>query len=372
MASEKKTQHLSPDPGSDPGNKRIHPAPQAGSTRTGRKMLYLLLGLSACICIFMFLIYPVVRSGSDEEITIKIPAGATSQSVRDTLTKYYGDSFTANVIRLASLRGVDLSTRHGAYKMPPGASAFSVARQLTSWGQTPVRITINGFRDMPHMIELISRKMEFPEDSLRAALNDSVLLAEYGVTPRNAMAIFMDNTYEAYWTASARDLVRKIGDNYSYFWNPARQRAAADLGLTPAEIMTLASIVDEETNLESEKGTIGRLYLNRLRNNMKLQADPTVRFAIGNFTIQRISHNDLKYESPYNTYLHPGLPPGPIRTTSECTVDEIMKSEPNNYLYMCAKEDFSGGHNFSASYNEHLQNAARYQAALDRQGITRK
>ena len=120
-----------------------------------------------------------------------------------------------------------------------------------------------------------------------------------------------------------------------------------------------------------EKGTIGQLYINRLHNNMRLQADPTVRFAAGDFTIQRITKADLKKESPYNTYLHAGLPPGPIRTTSVATVDAILDAEPHNYLYMCAKEDFSGTHNFAATYDRHLENAVRYQSALDRRGITR-
>lgn len=334
-------------------------------------MLYILLGLALCIGAFMIAIYPTIITKSEQEANIKVPGNATPEMVRDTLTKYFGEKYANSVLRLAKLRRIDISQRHGAYTIPAGTNVLNAMRKLTSGAQTPVRITINGFRDMPKMISLISRKMEFPEDSLRAVLRDSLFLSQYGLTPANAMALFMDNTYETYWTASARQLVEKIGDSYNYYWDDERKELAASLGLSPAEIMVVASIVDEETNKEVEKATIGRLYINRLHNNMKLQADPTVRFALGDFTVQRILHKDLSVESPYNTYLHHGLPPGPIRTTSETTVSQILNSKPNNYLYMCAREDFSGRHNFASTYREHLENALRYQARLDERDITR-
>lgn len=338
----------------------------------GRAMLYVLLGLSVCIIAFLVALYPIVAVTADREANIRIPAGADAGQVADSLRKYCGDEFTRNVMRLTRLRNTDFSRRHGAYTIPEGANAFDAARRLSSGAQTPVRLTINGFRSLSILIDRVSRKMEFPADSLRAALSDPSLMAEYGLTTEQAMALFLDDTYEIYWTASARDLVRKFGENYRFLWSAGHTRAAAEMGLTPADVMTIASIVDEETNEAAEKGTIGRLYINRLQNNMRLQADPTVRFAIGDFTIQRISGADLRTDSPYNTYMHNGLPPGPIRTTSAATVTSILDSEPNNYLYMCAKEDFSGTHNFAVSYDEHLLNAMRYQAALDRRGITRR
>lgn len=345
--------------------------PQAGSTRTGRMMLIILLGLAVCISIFLIVLYPVVMSRADQEVTIRIPRGATGRNVKDSLEKYLDKDYASTVMRLARLRHTDFGKRHGAYTIAEGTNALGAMRKLTSGAQTPVRITINGFRSLPLLIDRISRKMEFPADSLRAALNDTGLMAAYGLTPANAMALFMDNTYEVYWTTSARDLIRKIGDNYMFFWNNDRIKLAADRGLSPSDVMIIASIVDEETNNQSEKGTIGQLYINRLNNNMRLQADPTVRFALGDFTIQRITKADLKTDSPYNTYLHAGLPPGPIRTTSDKTVKAILSAEPNNYLYMCADENFSGTHNFATTYDEHLENAVRYQAALDRHGITR-
>ncbi|MDE5675491.1 MAG: endolytic transglycosylase MltG, partial [Muribaculaceae bacterium] len=148
-----------------------------------------------------------------------------------------------------------------------------------------------------------------------------------------------------------------------------RIQKAKDLGLTPAQLMTIASIVDEETNKLDEKDEIGRLYINRYLKGMKLQADPTVKYAVGDFSLRRILNTHLKTSSPYNTYLNTGLPPGPIRTTSVATIDQILNSKPSDAIYMCAKEDFSGYHNFAATYKEHLANAKRYQAALNRRGI---
>lgn len=334
-------------------------------------MLFVLLGLAVCIMIFLAVLFPIAMVGAPQEANIKIPKGATEQNVRDSLTKYMGADYANTVIRLSGLRHPDFSQRHGAYTIPKGENALAAMRRLTSGAQTPVRITINGFRNLPKLVERISRKMEFTPDSLQRILNNPFIMDEFGLKPQSAMALFIDDTYEVYWNTPALEVVRKIGENYKSLWTQENVELAHDLGCTPAEIMILASIVDEETNDGQEKGTIGRLYLNRLQNNMKLQADPTVRFAVGDFTIQRVTKDDLKTESPYNTYLHAGLPPGPIRTTSDQTVLAILRSRPNNYLYMCAKEDFSGTHNFSSSYDEHLKNAARYQSELDRQGIKR-
>lgn len=337
--------------------------------RAGRRMLILLLVLAVCATLFLIALYPMVMVGAPKEANIKIPRQATSEMVSDSLTKYFGESYAKKVMRMCALRGADFSDRHGAYTIEKGTNALGAMRRLTSGAQTPVRLTINGFRSKPLLIKRISEKMEFPADSLQAALNDTALMAEYGLTPESAMALFIDDTYEVYWTASARDVVKKIGENYNFIWSEGRKKNAKDLGLTPEQVMVIASIVDEETNDKNEKGKIGRLYINRVRAGMKLQADPTVRFALGDYSIRRVTKAHLKTDSPYNTYQISGLPPGPIRTTGSETIIEILQSKPNNYLYMCAREDFSGKHNFASNYEDHLQNAVRYQAALDARGI---
>ena len=336
-----------------------------------RGMLYLMLGIALLIIVFLIVLYPLIMVGSQETVTIRIPKNATVENVRDSLETHMGKDYASKVMRLIRLRNVDFAKRNGAYEIPAGTNAFGTMRRLTTGGQTPIRVTINGFRSLPLLVERVSQKMEFPADSLWSLLSDSTILEPYGLTPDDAMSLFVEDTYEFYWNTSPRDVLKKFGENYEFLWSEGRRKTASDLGLTPAQVMVLASIVDEETNQLTEKGKIGRLYINRLKKGMKLQADPTVRFALQDFTIKRILKEDLKTESAYNTYLHPGLPPGPIRTTSKQTVIEILTSQPSDYLYMCAKDDFSGFHNFASTYEEHTRNALRYQQALDSREIVR-
>jgi len=330
---------------------------------------YILAGLAVIIIIALVGAYPYIIPSTGSEAEIRIPANASQISVKDTLSKYYGEKFASRVIRLASMRRTDWSKRHGRYVVGNGSNALAVARRISGGAQTPVKITINGFRDLDEMTERMSRKFEFPADSLRALISDPEFLSPYDLTPDQAMALFIDDTYELYWTATPRDVLKKIGENYRRVWDDTRKNKASALGLKPAEVMIIASITDEETNADSEKGTIGRLYINRYKKGMRLQADHTVRFSIGKKKKKRVKGEHLRTDSPYNTYRYAGLPPGPIRTTGTSTIDRILDSEPNNYLYMCAKEDFSGTHNFAATYEKHMANAKKYQNALDKKGI---
>ncbi|MDE5870105.1 MAG: endolytic transglycosylase MltG, partial [Muribaculaceae bacterium] len=307
--------------------------------------------------------------GAPGDAIIKIPRNATEKNVTDSLSKYFGDKFASQVMKIARFPKGDPAQRHGAYLIQKGDNPISVARRLTHGAQQPVNITINGFRSLENLTDRISAKLDFPADSLRSLLSNKEVMATYGLTPEQALALFIDDTYQVYWSASPAEVIKKIGDNYLTVWNEQRKKKASDLGLSPDQIMTVCSIADEETNAASEKGTIGRLYINRLDKGMKLQADPTVRFALNDFTIKRVKGEHLKADSPYNTYKYAGLPPGPIRTTSKTTIDLVLDSKENDYLYMCAKEDFSGTHNFASDYNTHLENARKYQQALDKRGI---
>lgn len=332
-------------------------------------MIYILLGLAFMIVVLMVILYPLIMKHTAETVTIRIPAKASEKNLTDTLAKYYGDGFAGSVMKLVKLRKTNLSTRHGSYEISAGSNALSVARRLSSGGETPVNLTINGFRDIDLLCERIAAKTDFTTDELKTALMDPATLAPYGLTPSQALAIFVDDSYQIYWSSTPQEVIDKIGKNYLKAWNRERRDKASSLGLTPAETMILASIVDEESNAKEEKGTIGRLYINRLQKGMRLQSDPTVRFAVGDFSIRRIKGEHLKVNSPYNTYMHKGLPPGPIRTTGVNTLDLILDSTPNNYLYMCAKEDFSGTHNFASTFEEHSKNARRYREALNERNI---
>ncbi|MDE6296909.1 MAG: endolytic transglycosylase MltG [Muribaculaceae bacterium] len=336
---------------------------------TPGRRIYLLSGLAIVIVVLLLWLFPFVMYGASGEAVIRIPKNATEKNVTDSLSKYFGDKFASKVMKIARFPQGNPALRHGAYLIQKGDNPISVARRLTHGAQQPVNITINGFRSLENLTDRISAKLDFPADSLRSLLADPEIMSTYGLTPDQALALFVDDTYQVYWSASPADLIKKIGDNYLDVWNDKRKEKASALGLTPDQVMIICSITDEETNANSEKGTIGRLYINRLKKGMKLQADPTVRFALNDFTIKRVKGEHLKVDSPYNTYRYAGLPPGPIRTTSKTTIDLVLDSQENDYIYMCAKEDFSGTHNFASDYNEHLANARKYQQALDQRGI---
>ncbi len=331
--------------------------------------IFILIGALLIISVALIFLLPLLLSGSSQDAVIRIPANASSATVSDSIAKYLGEDYASKVMRVASLRSTDFSKRHGAYLIPAGTSPLRVERKLSQGAQTPLTITINGFRTLPLLAERVARRLDFPADSLLAALADPYTMARYGLKPEQALSLFIDDSYELYWSASPQEVIKKIGENYTKVWNPRRTEKASTLGLTPAEIMTVCSIVDEETNKKDEKGDIGRLYINRLHIGMPLQADPTVKYATGDFSLRRITGEHLKTESPYNTYRHRGLPPGPIRTTSTATIDAVLDSKPTDYLYMCAKEDFSGYHNFASTFQEHSANARRYRQALDKRGI---
>ena len=170
-------------------------------------------------------------------------------------------------------------------------------------------------------------------------------------------------------TTSAESVVKKMLAHYCNYWSADRREKAKSMGLSPAEVSVVASIVEEETNKKDERPLVARLYLNRIKQGMKLQADPTVKFALGDFSLRRITLKHLYVESPYNTYINKGLPPGPIRIVNKATLDDVLNAPEHKYIYMCAKEDFSGYHNFAEDYATHRSNARRYQAELNRRNI---
>ncbi len=342
------------------------PAPPS---RHRRATLFIGLGILAVLAIGAAMTAPYLLTGTASAAVIKIPRQATSSNVCDTLSKYFGPDFAGRATKAFSQLVKNPAERYGAYDIPEGTSPVKAARILARGSQTQLTLTINGVREFLPFADRIAAKFDFSGDDLRKALSDPELMKRYGLTTEQAPSLFLNDSYYLYWTDSPRALIEKVGANYNRVWNAARRAKAESLGLSPAQIMTIASIVDEESNQISEKGRIGRLYINRLNAGMRLQADPTVRFALKDFTIKRIAGSHLQAPGPYNTYRVAGLPPGPIRTTSVATIDAILDSSPSDDLYMCAREDFSGFHNFASDYETHMANARRYQQALDRLGI---
>ncbi len=333
------------------------------------KTKYYWIAGATVVAMALVIVCSLMLSGmAPSSAIVRIPSNASNAQLRDSISKYLGDGYAKKVARLVSLRGTDLNTRHGAYLIEAGMSPLDGMRRLTSGPQQPLTITINGFRLLPVLEEKVAARFDFSADSIAKTLSDADLMKSYGLTPEKALALFLNDSYDFYWNASPEEVVKKVGTHYNDVWTSERKAKAESLGLTPADVMILASIVDEESNKLDEKGTIGRLYINRLKRGMRLEADPTVRYAGGDFTVKRIQR-PKEVEGPYNTYLHYGLPPGPIRTTSVETIDAILDSKPHDYIFMCAKEDFSGYHNFASTYAEHQINARRYKRELDRRGI---
>lgn len=277
-----------------------------------------------------------------------------------------------------SMTGFRTLTRHSSYaeRIIPGRyeikkdnGAFAIFRKLRSGMQSPVNLTIPSVRTDEKLAEALSDKLMFSKaDFLNAITNDSVC-AKYGFTKETILCMFIPNTYEVYWNISIDKLLNKMNDESKKFWTFERKNKAKAMELSPNEVITLASIVDEETANDAEKPMIAGMYYNRLKEGMPLQADPTIKFALKQFELKRIYQNMLSVNSPYNTYKNIGLPPGPIRIPTVKGIDAVLNYIHHDYLYMCAKEDFSGTHNFARTYSEHLQNAAKYTKALNERGI---
>lgn len=302
-----------------------------------------------------------------EDAWIYIPGKSSQAAVGDSLSSSLGNDFGKRVFRLWKWMGGETSMAEGAYRVPHGTPAWRVARSLKNGMQTPVRITFNNIRTIDQLANRLADRMEWDKSDFISACDS--LLPSSGFTKPQYPAAFLPDSYEFYWNTPAINVVGKLLEYRNKFWSDDRRAIARSLGLTPVEVATLASIVEEETNKADERPKVARLYLNRLAKGMKLQADPTVKFAVGDFTLRRITGKHLSVKSPYNTYLNSGLPPGPIRIPDASALDAVLHAPRHKYLYMCAKEDFSGYHNFAVDFASHQANARRYQAELNRRSI---
>ncbi len=266
-------------------------------------------------------------------------------------------------------KALDYHERPGRYLVNPGESILTVFRRFRNGQQEPVRLVLPSLRTMTDMAGFLGEHLMVDSASFARAFADSLFCDSLGYSPTTLPALFVPNTYEVYWNVSLSDFMQRMQREHDTFWNDERRALADSLSLTPDEVTTLASIIDEETANNGEKPMIAGMYLRRMELGMPLQADPTVKFAVGDFSLRRILKEHLTTISPYNTYLNEGLPPGPIRVASVAGIDAVLHRVRHNYVYMCAKEDFSGTHNFAATYAEHLANARRYQKALNERNI---
>ena len=297
----------------------------------------------------------------------------TADSVYNKIETTTGCSHTVigSLRWMARYRHYDTSVHTGRYAIRTGESIYHVLSRLLRGYQEPMNLVVGSVRQLDRLSRNIGRQLMLDSADVANLLVDSAHITALGYNRQTLPALFIPNTYEVYWDISAEEFLQRMEKEYERFWNKDRRDKAQALGMTPVEVATLASIVEEETNDSQEKPIVAGLYINRLHRGMALQADPTVRFAVGDFERQRVTHADLSINSPYNTYLHAGLPPGPIRIATPEGLDAVLNYAHHNYLYMCAKEDFSGRHNFASNYSEHLRNARRYQQALNERKIFR-
>ena len=297
-------------------------------------------------------------------ITPQDSAASVMKMIKTAVPTANTDGFAA----LAKHNDFDSRKRSGKYAIKDGDTMSDIYNRIVSRQQTPVRVTIPATRDVQQAIGIISRQI-MADSAQLAEYTHPIAMSCFGYDKANIPAFFLPDTYEVYWDITAEDFFEKMAGWNRKYWNEERKAKAKAAGLTPSQVATLASIVDEETANTAEMPTVAGLYINRLKRGMPLQADPTVKFALGDPTRQRILKKDLEASSPYNTYKHTGLPPGPIRIPSKQAIESVLNHSKHNYLYMCAKEDFSGTHNFAKTLSEHNANAKRYQNALNKLNI---
>ena len=258
----------------------------------------------------------------------------------------------------------------GAYKVKMNMTNYDMITMLRSGNQTPIKLTFSYARKMDDLAEKITSKLKMSKDDLLNYLNDNI--DDYnGFEKSDIISVFLPDTYEVYWNVSPKNLTNKMYSEYKKFWNSERIAKLENINLNEKEPIVLASIVASETRMLDEADRVAGLYINRLRKNMRLQADPTLIFAANDFTIRRVLNKHKKIKSPYNTYIHKGLPPGPIRLVPKQYIDAVLNYEEHNFIYMCAKEDFSGYHAFATNLSDHNRNARKFQIALNMKKIYR-
>ncbi|TDQ12149.1 endolytic transglycosylase MltG [Pedobacter metabolipauper] len=301
--------------------------------------------------------YIYVRTGADlddlfQEIRLK-----------DVLTDIGTFSQAAAKMELAR------SLKPGRYKLANGMNNRSIINMLKSGNQDPVKLKFQNIRKKENFAAYLSNNLEPDSLTFINLLDSAALIEKYGFNKENSYVMFIPNTYEMYWNTSASEFFDRMHTEYDKFWTAARKQKAAALNLTPIQVSILASIVDAEALYDKEMPIIAGLYLNRLNKGILLQADPTVIYANDDFTVKRVTNSLLRVDSRYNTYKYAGLPPGPIMMPSINAVDAVLNKQDNNYIYMCAKEDFSGYHNFAVTVQEHEKNAKKYRDALNKRNI---
>lgn len=341
-----------------------------GKTKSKRKKIIstIVAVIALILIISVFILYKFVfmPNVNTEKFYLYIPTNASYSQVIDSLKVNNVLTDLNSFKKFTSFKKYDTKLKSGKYLLKKGMSNRQIINMLISGNQIPVNLTFNNIRTNQQLAGKLSKQIEIDSIKLIKYLNDESFTKKYNSKPADIKLIFIPNTYKVFWNISAETLFDRMFHEYKKFWNEQRIEKAKNVGITPKEVGILASIVEEETNKNDEKPIIASVYLNRLRKDMLLQADPTVKYAVGDFGLRRILNKHLKFDSPYNTYIYKGLPPGPICIPSISSIDAVLENKHTKYLYFCAKDDFSGYHNFAATAQEHIANARKYQRALNK------
>lgn len=327
--------------------------------------IFLLLALAACGAAY----YCIFSSNTSQAI-VYVPRNCPVEQLYDSLRSHACVHNMGTLRLVAKLKRYAGGTvRPGRYEVRKGMNNNQLINMFRGGLQQPISFTFNNVRSVEELAEKASSQFNFTKEEFMAAVNDSATQAELGFDAHSISALFLPNTYKMYWSTSPLNFLKRMKREYDRFWNGRRLEKAQKLGLSPVEVTTLASIVEEETAKAEEYPVIAGVYINRLKRGMKLDACPTIKYALGDFTITRVLDKHMDIDSPYNTYKHAGLPPGPIRIASIQVVDAVLNCQHHDYLYFCAKSDFSGYHNFSRTLRQHNAYAREYHRELNRRHI---
>lgn len=305
------------------------------------------------------------------ERVLLIPTGSTFDQVVDSLRSAGMVKEEATLRWLAKRKNYVSKVKPGRYVIASGTSLNALLNRLRSGEQDPVRVTFTNIRTLPQLAGQVAKYLETDSLAMIRALQDPVLIERHGLRPETLMSLFIPNTYEVWWTERPAAFIARMEREHGRFWTAERKAHAKAMGMSEVEVSTLASIVQAETTKRDEAPVIAGVYLNRLRIGMPLQADPTLKFALGMASLNRILEADKRVASPYNTYTHTGLPPGPINMPEPGFIDAVLEARKHDHLYFCARESLDGYSNFAKSYEQHMVNARRYQKALNERGIYR-
>ncbi len=338
--------------------------------KPSKRLIFFLL-ISILMISFAFYAYQICYTPNvlvqKKDRQIIIPRGASFKDVQGILHEQDIVQDLISFSFLSRLMDYDKSIKSGRYVLRANMTNLQAIRLLRSGEQEPVKITFNNVRLISELSEKITKNLLMKPAEFEAALVQFAMTNKYGFNKDNVLTMFIPNTYEVYYQSSPEEVIERLYGEYKNFWNADRKAKADKLGMTPIEVSILASIVQAESVKKEEAPIIASLYLNRLKQGMPLQADPTLVFAVGDFSLKRVLNEHKEIDSPYNTYKNAGLPPGPINMAEIRSIDAVLNHADTNYLYMCAKEDFSGNHNFTNSYKQHMNNAIKYQRALERE-----